>query len=139
MATNDPAADDGDAPEDPEDLLPPTSVLTLDDYLDMQAAIGDKTRFGVVYTLVHRGQQSPAQLEERLDVSEGHLHNHLNRLLDVGLVEKRKRVERDGDGLVTHYAATSMGEGILEHGVEELIRRERAYLDAYRDDSQTEP
>lgn len=31
-----------------------------------------------------------------------------------------------------------MGEGILEHGVEELIRRERTYLDAYGDDAEAE-
>lgn len=138
MATNRAEADDGDAPEDPEDLLPPTSVLSLDDYLDMQAAIGDRTRFAVVYTLVHAGDQSPKQLEDRLDVRGNTLHYHLNRLVEVGLVEKRKRAERDSEGLHTYYAATSLGEGILEHGVEELIRRERMYLDAYGDDAGTE-
>lgn len=30
--------------EDPADLLPETSILTLEEYLDMQAAVGDRTR-----------------------------------------------------------------------------------------------
>lgn len=130
MATNSPADADG-LPEDPAELLPPTSVLTLDEYLDMQATIGDRTRFTLLYRLVHVGEQSPKALEEALDVRANTLHYHLRKLVDVGLVEKRKRTQADEDGLFSYYRATSLGADILEYGVEELIRRERDYRDAY--------
>ena len=32
-----------DAPDDPEDLLPEESVLSLDEYLEMHAAVGHRT------------------------------------------------------------------------------------------------
>ncbi|RDZ37770.1 MULTISPECIES: helix-turn-helix transcriptional regulator [unclassified Haloferax] len=130
MATNDPVDSDG-LPEDPAELLPPTSVLTLDEYLDMQAALGDRTRFTLLYRLVNFGERSPKALAEALDVQANTLHYHLNKLVDAGLVEKRKRSQADDEGLFSYYRATSLGSDILEHGVEELIRRERDYRDAY--------
>lgn len=121
----------GDHPEDPADLLPESSVLSLEDYLDMQAAVGDRTRFEIVYRLVHGGELSPTELDDQMDVDDSTLHYHLSKLVDVGLVEKRKRTERDGDGLYTYYRVTVLGEVILEHGVEELLRREWDFAEAY--------
>ncbi|WP_410764851.1 helix-turn-helix domain-containing protein [Haloferax sp. DFSO60] len=129
MATN--SVNSDGLPEDPAELLPPTSVLTLDEYLDMQAAIGDRTRFTLLYRLVHGGDQSPKQLEEALDMRANTLHYHLQKLVDVGLVEKRKQRRADEHGLFSYYRATSLGADILEHGVGELIRRERDYREAY--------
>ena len=130
MATND-TPGPGDAPHNPDELLPATSVLSLDEYLDMQAAIGDETRFRVVYTLSHFGDHSATELGELLDVAGNSLHYHLDKLVDVGLVEKRKQTTADENGLFAYYRTTSLGDAILEHGVEELIRREREYRDAY--------
>jgi DNA-binding transcriptional ArsR family regulator len=135
MATRD--TERGEAPEDPADLLPETSVLTLEEYLDMQAAVGDRTRFEVVYRLVNGGDMSPTELNDHLDIDDSTLHYHLNELVDVGLVEKRQRLEPDSDGLYTYYRATTLADVILEHGVEELLRREAVFRDAYdssRDD-----
>jgi len=56
---------------------------------------------------------------------------HLDELVDVGLVENRKRKDPDSDGLYSYYPATSLGEGILEHGVRELMRREWDALEEY--------
>ena len=56
---------------------------------------------------------------------------HLDALVDVGLVENRKRKEPTRDGLYSYYRATSLGEGILEHGVRELVREEWDLLDTY--------
>ena len=130
MATKDTQAG-GDAPDDPVDLLPETSVLSLEEYLDMQRAVGDRTRFEIVYRLVHGGAMSPAELEAAMDIDDSTLHYHLNKLVDVGLVEKRKRTERDSNGLYTYYRATVLAEVILEHGVEELLRREWDFSEAY--------
>lgn len=134
MATNETGAGDGTAPEDPEDLLPEESVLTLDEYLDMHAAIGHRTRYEVLYRLVHSGPMSPKELERALDVDDSTLHYHLNELVDVGLIEKRQRTDRGEDGLRTYYRATVFGEVTLTRGVDQLIRGEQQF-DAMYDSS----
>ncbi|MBX0305672.1 ArsR/SmtB family transcription factor [Haloarcula salinisoli] len=117
----------GDAPEDPEDLLPEESVLSLDEYLDMHTAVGHRTRYEILYRLVHSGAMSPKELEAALDIDDSTLHYHLNKLVDVGLVEKRQRTERGQDGLYTYYRATVYGEVTLTDGVDALIRGEQAF------------
>ena len=67
------------------------------------------------------------------DISRTRTTRHLDALIDVGLVENRKRKQPDTDGLYSYYRATSLGEGILEHGVRELMREEWDLLDAYSD------
>ena len=134
MATNETESVDSGFPEDPEDLLPEESVLALDEYLDMHAAIGHRTRYEVLYRLVHTGAMSPKELEDALDVDDSTLHYHLNTLVDVGLIEKRQRTERGADGLHTYYRATVYGEVTLTEGVDELIRGERQF-DAMYDSS----
>ncbi|MDF9746704.1 winged helix-turn-helix domain-containing protein [Natrinema salsiterrestre] len=120
-----------DIPDDPDDLLPEQSVLSLDEYLEMQAAIGNRTRFEIVYRLSRTDELTPTELDSVMDVDDSTLHYHLSKLRDVGLVEKRVRTERDSEGLYTYYRATILGEVILEHGVEELLRREWDFSDAY--------
>ena len=121
----------GDFPDDPEDLLPEDSVLDLDEYLEMHAAIGHRTRYEVLYRLVHGGEMSPKELEEAISIDDSTLHYHLNRLVDVGLIEKRQRTERGQEGLYTYYRATVFGEVTLTDGVDELIRGEQAFEDMY--------
>jgi DNA-binding transcriptional ArsR family regulator len=111
--------------------LPEHSLLELSDYLAMQRAIGDETRFRVLSTLVEAGALTPTELQDRLDVPSNTLHYHLDELVDVGLVENRKRAEPDSEGLYSYYRATSLGEGILTHGVRELIEEEWDALEAY--------
>ena len=117
----------GGLPKDPEDLLPADSVLTLDEYLAMHAAVGHRTRYEILYRLVHGGEMSPTELEAAIDVDDSPLHYHLNELVDVGLVEKRKRTERGQDGFSTYYRATVFGEVTLTEGVDELIRGEQEF------------
>jgi DNA-binding transcriptional ArsR family regulator len=121
----------GDFPDDPEDLLPEDSVLDLDEYLEMHAAIGHRTRYEVLYRLVHGGEMSPKELEEAISIDDSTLHYHLNKLVDVGLIEKRQRTERGQEGLYTYYRATVFGEVALTDGVDELIRGEQAFEDMY--------
>ena len=131
MATNPSRAVTGEAPEDPADLLPAESVLTLDEYVEMHAAVGHRTRYEILYRLVHTGDMSPKQLEEAIDIDDSTLHYHLNKLVDVGLVAKRQRTERGQDGLYTYYRATVFGEVTLTEGVDELIRGEQAFEKLY--------
>ena len=133
MAT-DPSTDVRDDHEDVlGDLLPEDSVLTLEEYLDMQRAIGNETRFRILHVLKERGDMSASDLAETLDLEANNLHYHLDKLVDVGLVQNRKRKTADRDGLFSYYRATALGEGILEHGVEELMRREHDFLERYGD------
>ena len=97
----------------------------------MQKAIGNETRFRVLNLLVDAGAHSAKELQTALDIESNTLHYHLDSLVDVGLVENRTRKEPSSDGLYSYYQATSLGEGILEHGVRELIREEWDLLDAY--------
>jgi ArsR family transcriptional regulator, arsenate/arsenite/antimonite-responsive transcriptional repressor len=131
MATDHTHTVGGDVPEDPEDLLPEDSILTLDEYLAMHAAVGHRTRYEILYRLVHSGDMSPKELEEAIAIDDSTLHYHLNKLVDVGLVEKRQRTERGQDGLYTYYRATVFGKVTLTEGVEELIRGEQAFEAMY--------
>lgn len=131
MSTDHADHPNGDAPEDPADLLPTDSVLSLDDYLDMHAAVGNRTRYEILYRLVHTGDLSPKELAEAIDIDDSTLHYHLNKLLDVGLVEKRQRTERGQDGLYTYYRATVFGRVTLTEGVDELITGEQAFEGMY--------
>lgn len=112
-------------------LLPEDSLLTLEEYLDMQRAIGNENRFRILTQLVDEGAHSATELREVLDMESNTLHYHLDALVDVGLVANRKRNEPTSSGLHSYYRATSLGEGILEHGVRELMREEWDLLDAY--------
>lgn len=131
MATDQTHTVGGNAPEDPEDLLPEDSVLSLDEYLAMHAAVGHRTRYEILHRLVHSGDMSPKELEEAITIDDSTLHYHLNKLVDVGLVEKRQRTERGQDGLYTYYRATVFGKVTLTEGVEELIRGEHAFEAMY--------
>ncbi|WP_241988412.1 helix-turn-helix domain-containing protein, partial [Halorubrum sp. SP3] len=105
MATNHTQAAPGEFPEDPEELLPEESVLSLDEYLAMHAAVGHRTRYEILYRLVHGGDMSPKELDEVIEIDDSTLHYHLNKLVDVGLVEKRQQTERGQNGLYTYYRA----------------------------------
>lgn len=115
----------------PEPPLPEDSGLTLEEYLAMQQAIGHPTRFRILRTLVANTELSAADLKAAVDIESHNFHYHLDELVDVGLVDKRKRRTADSQGFFTYYRPTAIGRGILEHGVEELMRREREFNDAY--------
>ena len=131
MATDPAGTTAEDVPEDPGDLLPERSVLTLDEYLRMHEAIGHRTRYEVLYRLVHFGEKRPKELEEAIGVDDSTLHYHRNKLLDVGLVQKRQRTDCGRDGLYTYNRPTVFGEVTLTEGVDELIRGERAFSSMY--------
>ena len=59
------------------------------------------------------------------------LHYHLNKLVDVGLIEKRQRTDRGQEGLSTYYRATVFGKVTLTDGVDDLIRGEQEFEGMY--------
>jgi len=70
MATNHTQTAGGEFPEDPEELLPEESVLSLDEYLAMHAAVGHRTRYEILYRLVHGGDMSPKELEGVIGIDD---------------------------------------------------------------------
>ena len=116
----------------PEPPLPEDSGLTLEEYLAMQQAIGHPTRFRLLRVLVANDDLSASELKTAVDVEASNFHYHLDELVDVGLVDKRQRRTADSQGFYTYYRPTGMGRGILEHGIEELMRREQEFNDAYQ-------
>lgn len=135
QSNSDPATgSDPDSREDgtsPDRILPDPSLLDLQDYLDMQAALGNEIRFRTLYTLKHEGSKSAKELRTRLGVAGNTLHYHLDELVDVGLVENRMRNEPEDGGVYSYYRASAMGEALLEEGIEELIRRDWESLEQY--------
>lgn len=136
-----PAASEGEddepaSPSDPADLLPAQSVLSFEEYLDMQKAIGEPTRFRLLYRLNRDGSMSAKQLREAFELEGSTLHHHLNTLVDVGLVENRKRKEPDSEGLFSYYRATAIGERLLDQGVEQLMRDEHTFQTMYGGDGE---
>ena len=123
-------ATDSRATEPPE-VLPEDSILSLEEYLDMQEAIGNETRYRILRTLTHNGDLSATELAHALDLKTNSLRYHLDRLVDVGLVQNRMRKQPDSSDLYSYYRASALGEGILEHGVDELMRLEYEFEDAY--------
>lgn len=77
----------------------------------------DETRFRILDRLVAQGARSAAKLRESLGIESNTLHDHLDVLVDVGLVENRKRSDADSEGVYSYYRATSLGEGILTPGL----------------------
>jgi DNA-binding transcriptional ArsR family regulator len=115
----------------PDSPLPEDSGLTLEEYLAMQQAIGHPTRFRILRMLVANDELSPADLKAAVDVESHNYRYHLGELVDVGLVDERQRRTAHSQCFYTYYRPTGMGRGILEHGVEELMRREREFNNAY--------
>lgn len=127
-ATDEHAADEVHSPDPP---LPEESGLTLDEYLAMQQAIGHPTRYRILRTLVANEELSASELKDAVQVEAHNFHYHLGELVDAGLVDKRTRRTPDNQNFYTYYRPTAMGNAILEHGVEELMRREREFNDIY--------
>jgi ArsR family transcriptional regulator len=123
--------DSTDEVRQPEPPLPEESGLTLAEYLAMQQAIGHPTRFRILRTLVANDELSATELKNAVDVASHNVHYHLDELVDAGLVDRRQRRTADSQGFYTYYRPTAMGTGILEQGVEELMRREREFDGAY--------
>ncbi len=127
MGTDQTRADSKDLPADPADLLPDDSILSLDEYLDMHAAVGHRPRYEILYRLVYNGEMSPTELKEEMDIDDRTLDQSLNRLIDAGLIEKRCCTDCERDELYVYYRATVFGEVTLTEGINELIKGEQGF------------
>lgn len=112
-------------------LQPPENgVLTRRDASDMAASLGHHIRYRIVEYLLEHESASYQELEET--VADGkQIHHHVNRLVDDRLVQRRKRRERDSDGLYSYYTVTSFGRLLMEDGFNALFEAERNVADQY--------
>ncbi len=116
---------------DPTRILPEESVLELEDYLAMQAALADETQFRLLYALTDEGRADSSELAELLDVGEDRVQSSLEELVAVGLAQNWIRNEPETDGVYSYYRPSSLGEGLLEDGIGELLDGEWDALDRY--------
>jgi predicted ArsR family transcriptional regulator len=112
-------------------MLPEDSILSFKEYIDMQRAIGQGTRYRLLHYLTTCGDASAKELKKALNLKRNTLHYHLNKLVDVGLVQKRTRNKPASTGLYTYYRASSFGKMILEKGVTEMIQMEDNFREIY--------
>ena len=117
---------------DTKEMLPPDSLLELDEYLAMFRALGDRTKFRIVAKLVE-GDQTEDELPESLPASREAIASSLSELVDAQLIEKRAR--NDESGLHRYYRCTIYGKVLLQNGIQELFNREWEMRDAYNSDS----
>ena len=115
----------------PPRILPEESVLELEDYLAMQTALADETQFRLLYALTEEGRADSSELAELLDVDEDCVQSSLEELVAVGLAQNWIRNEPDTDGVYSSYRASSLGEGLLEDGIGELLDGEWDARDRY--------
>lgn len=120
-----------DEVQNPDPPLPEDSGLTLDEYLAMQRAIGHSTRYHILRALVANTELSASERKTAVDVEPHNFYYHLDELVDVGPMDKRHRRTPDSQGFYTYYRPTRMGQAILDHGVEELLRRDQEFNNAY--------
>ncbi|MFC3959245.1 winged helix-turn-helix domain-containing protein [Halovivax cerinus] len=128
---SDPLRENGDYPSDPADLLPANSVLNLDEYIQMYAAVGHRVRFEILYRLVHGGETTPSDLSEELSEDSSTLSDHIDHLLDAGLIQRRMRTEKGEMTVSTFYRETIFGEIVLTEGIEPLLLAEKEFSAMY--------
>ena len=97
----------------------------------MHAADGHRTRYEVCYRLVHGGAMSPKELETAMTIDDSTLHYHLNKLVDVDLIEKRQRTERGQEVSPPITGRPYSARLRSPKGVNELIRGEQAFDSMY--------
>lgn len=96
-----------------DDILRDEGFLELEDYLAKFQVVTSEPRFRALYQLVHANELSASKLAERLDMDKGTLHYHLDKLVNAGLVQNRRRTERRAGEAYSYYTATDIGHRLL--------------------------
>lgn len=90
-----------------EELLDGT--LDLDREVERLAAIGERTRFTILYLVAAEGEIRSGELADLLDRKQNDLYHHLNALEDAGLVGKYRA--DDGTRI---YELSPLAEQVVE-------------------------
>lgn len=116
--------------EGAEALLPPSSVLDIDDYISMLAGVSDRTRFRILYLLSESDGLDAAQLNAQLDLHRSTLYYHLSQLEDAALIHRRTQPSQTSNSAYT-YHPTVFGDLILDFVTTELIAPEWDFKETY--------
>lgn len=106
------------------------NLLGLEEYLALFEEIAERNRFAILYALSDEGKMSATELGEALGRSENGLHYHLDRLVNAGLVENRKRSKPDAEGLYSYYELTGLGADLIDAATG-FIQQEKHALEHY--------
>ncbi|MCW3052782.1 MAG: regulatory protein ArsR [Chthonomonadales bacterium] len=99
------------------------AVAALEAMLDLDDAIHQKARLGIMSTLLMLGEAEFKVLKEMLSLSDGNLSTHLALLEDRGYVESRKEFVRKKPR--TTYTPTAAGRAAFDRyllALERIIR-----------------
>lgn len=80
-------------------------------YTRFDGVFFEKTRLSIVTVLYQEGRASYNTLKGRLDVSDGALYTHLEKLIKAAYVDKQK--ELVGSGAQTVYRLTEEGQNVF--------------------------
>jgi DNA-binding transcriptional ArsR family regulator len=75
--------------------------------LDLLAAVADETRYRILRILLESDERCVCELDALLDVSDSAISHAVGRLVDAGLVSRRK------EGRWRIYAATDRAEALV--------------------------
>lgn len=95
-------------------------VLDLERETERLSAMGEPTRFVLLYLLAEEGQLRSGELADLLDRRQNDLYHHLNTLEDAGLVGKF----RDGDSRV--YELSPLAEQFVPTVFDSIRERAQA-------------
>jgi DNA-binding PadR family transcriptional regulator len=77
-------------------------------YTRFDGVFFEKTRLSLITLIIQEESVSFNTLKERLDMSDGSLYTHLEKLISAGYVEKRREIA--GNAARTLYSATAEGK-----------------------------
>ena len=113
------------------------STLDLEKYLSMHRALGDRTRYEILWLLVQEDEMTLSAIEQKLAVDDkGRVADHVETLCDAFLIERWERTERGSTDTSTTYRPTVFGRVALTDGIHELIRGEREFSEMYSSDDE---
>jgi DNA-binding transcriptional ArsR family regulator len=92
-------------------------TLDLDREVSRMGAIGENTRFVILYLLTSDGELTSGDLADLLDRHQNDLYHHLNTLEHAGLVGKYRE---DGDRV---YELSPLAEDVVPTIFESIERR----------------
>lgn len=98
----------------------------------MHRALGNRTRYEILWLLVQEGEMSLDAIEQKLSINDPkRVVDHVETLCDVFLTERWEQAERGSTGTATTYRPTVFGRVALTDGIHELIRGERGFSEMY--------
>ena len=120
-------------------LLSETSTVGLESYLSMHRALGNQTRYEILWLLVQEGELSLDAIQRELAIdNEEPVVDHIETLCDVFLIERWEYAERGATETSTTYRPTVFGRVALTDGINELIRSERDFEEMYDSEASDE-